>query len=106
MCGCVSDGRIPEHRGVSGGRGSGRGRVWRRLLPPPAGQDGHAVLFTEVLLRPLPRFDLSTQDALLLHGLHHGGVSAEPGHLQGSASISVRTNATVPPPQARWVPAS
>lgn len=88
-CGCVSDGRIPEHGGgVSRGRGSGRGRVGRRLFPPPAGQDGHTVLLTQVLLRPLTGFDLSTQDAFLLDGLHHGGVSAEPRHLEGSVNIS------------------
>lgn len=91
-CGCVSDGRVPEHRGVSGGRGSGRGRVGRRLFPPPAGQDGHTVLFTQVLLGPLPSFDLSAQNAFLLHRLHHGGVSAQPRHLEGSASISACTS--------------
>lgn len=47
MIGSVSDGRVPEHRGgVSGGLGSGGSRVGRGLFPPPAGQDGHTVLFT------------------------------------------------------------
>lgn len=72
---------------MSGGSG-GRGRVGRRLFPPPAGQDGHTVLLTQVLLWTLARFDLTTQDALLLDGLHHGGVSAQPRHLEGSAGVT------------------
>lgn len=82
-CGRVSDGRVPEDRGGCGGRGRGRG-VGRRLPPPPAGQGGHAVLLAQVPLRTLPGFDLPAQDAFLLHRLHHCGVSAQPGHLQGS----------------------
>lgn len=79
----VSDGRIPEHRGgVSGGLGSGWSGVGRGLLPPPAGQDGHTVLFAQILFRPLTSFDLSTQNAFFLDRLHHGGVSTEPRHLE------------------------
>lgn len=67
---------------MCGGLGGGGGRVGRGLLPPPAGQDGHAVLLTQILLRPLTSFDLSTQNAFFLDHLHHGGVSTEPRHLE------------------------
>lgn len=81
---CVSNGSVPEHRSglPRGGGGGGRGWIWWRLFPLPAGQDGHTVLFTQILLRPLTSFDLSTQNSFLLDHLHHGGVSAEPRHLE------------------------
>lgn len=79
----LSDGGVPEHGGgLSGGGGGGWGRVGRRLLPPPAGQYGHTVLFAQIPLRPLARLDLPAQDPLLLDHLHHGGVSAQPRHLE------------------------
>lgn len=84
---CPSDGRVPEHRGGLSA-GGGWGRVWRRLLPLPAGQDGHTVLLVQVLLGPLASFDLSAQDAFLLNHLHHGGVSAEPRHLEAAVQRS------------------
>lgn len=74
------NGRIPEHRGALSAAG-GWGRVRWRLLPLPAGQDGHTVLLVQVLLGSLASFDLSTQDAFFLNRLHHGGVSTEPRHL-------------------------
>lgn len=81
--GSVSDGRVPEDGGgVSGGLGAGGSGVGRGLFPPPAGQDGHAVLLTQILFRPLTSFDLSTQNAFFLDHLHHGGVSTEPRHLE------------------------
>lgn len=88
----LSDGGVPEHGGggLSGG-GGGRGGVGRRLLPPPAGQDGHTVLFAQIPLGPLPRLDLPAQDPLLLDHLHHGGVSAQPRHLEHSAGVSTCT---------------
>lgn len=82
----VSDGSVPEHGGgVSGG--GGRGGIRRRLLPLPAGQDGHTVLFAQILLRTLASFDLPTQDSLLLDHLHHGGVPTEPRHLENNAEV-------------------
>lgn len=79
---CISDSSVPEHLAGVSGCGGGRGRVRRRLLPPPAGQDGHAVLFAQILLRTLTSFNLSTQNSFLLDHLHHGGVSGEPQHLK------------------------
>lgn len=86
----LSDGSIPEHGGsVSSGSGSGRGGVWRWLFPLPAGEDGHAVLFAQVLLRPLASFDLSTQNTFFLDHLHHFGVSTEPRHLERNANTNM-----------------
>lgn len=85
---CFSDSGVPEHRGWLPGSSAGWGWIWWRLLPLPAGQDGHAVLFTEVLLRTLASFDLPTQNSFLLDHLHHGGVSAEPRHLEMEQSSS------------------
>lgn len=93
---CPSDGRVPEHRGGLSA-GGGRGRVWRRLLPLPAGQDGHTVLLVQVLLGPLASFDLSAQDAFLLDHLHHGGVSAEPRHLETAVQRSAPARSSPPP---------
>lgn len=88
----LSDGGVPEHGGgLSGGGGGGWGRVGRRLLPPPAGQYGHTVLFAQIPLRPLARLDLPAQDPLLLDHLHHGGVSAQPRHLEHNGDISMCT---------------
>lgn len=84
---CISDGGVPEHRGALSG-GGGRGRIWWRLLPLPAGQDGHTVLFTQILLRPLTSFNLSTQNSLLLDHFHHGCISAEPRHLRTESSLT------------------
>lgn len=85
----ISDGGIPEHcGGLSGSSGAGWGGVWRRLLPLPAGQDGHTVLLTQILLRPLTSFDLSTQNPFLLDHLHHGGISTEPRHLENDGKIN------------------
>ena len=63
---CFSDSGVPEHRGWLPGSSAGWGWIWWWLLPLPAGQDGHAVLFTEVLLRTLASFDLPTQNSIMV----------------------------------------
>lgn len=89
-----SDSGVPEHRGRLSGC-SGWGRIWRRLLPLPAGQNGHTVLLVQILLGPLTGFDLPTQNPFLLNHLHHGGISTEPRHLEttqtsASATLSLQ----------------
>lgn len=77
MMQCILNSGVPEYRGgLSGGGGSGWGRIWWWLLPFPAWQDGHTVLFTKILVRSLTSFYLSTQNSFLLDGLHHGGIAA------------------------------
>ena len=73
-----SDGRVPEHGGLCGV--GGRTVLLAPIALPPAGQDGHAVLLTQVPVGPLSGLDLPAQTALLLYHVHHGAVSIRPRH--------------------------
>lgn len=61
----LSDGRVPHHglRSLAG-RCAGLTRLWRF---PPAGQDGHAVLLAQALIRPPMGFDFLAQAPLPLY---------------------------------------
>ena len=79
----VSNGGVPKYSaGLSSGGNSGRGWIWRWMFLLPAGQDGHTILFTQIFLGPLTSFNLLTQNLFLFDHLHHGGVAAEPWHLE------------------------
>lgn len=96
-----SDGSVPED-GVlpAAGRGAGLAGLGP---PPPAGEDGHALLLAKAAVGPVARLDLLAHAAFALDHLEQLAVAlALPGRLgrqgQRQRQRRVRLSAFLPPP--------